>query len=595
MKDIEKLREMLNNSEIENKKDLLELIQGIERNLSNKKYGLVWEDRAENIKEELKNQFVYLVENENRRITKSKDLVENLLIEGDNLESLLALQYCQRHSYNAIVIDPPYNTGNKDFKYNDRFIEKDDKWRHSCWLSFMNQRLKLAKELLTEDGVIFICIDDNEQAQLKLLCDEIFGEENFVANIAVELSKTQGMKVRSAQQGKIVKNHEYILVYSKNVSYPVRRMPLYDSTTPYDDHFDTILTKVDGKFVRENIVSFLKKDEKIVEIFKSLKLALNKKNIDKAMVLNKEFNDFMVYDVAPMLYRTSMIKSDEIQELDIESGEVVEYKKYLLVKNSRGTVEQLQCFEDTLKHTDEYMSSYSRATIRGALWKGFYSDMMNISKEGGVEFKNGKKPVRLIKQLLKWATYYNKDAKILDFFAGSGTTGHAVLELNKEDGGRRQFVLCTNNEENICEEITYKRLKNVSDNIDYNLRYYKVKKVEKTNNSDVDQFNLLNKTVELIQVKEDAFDVNKVNEYFTLIENKSKIIALYHFGFIDISKLEDILERLASNEKEEKVIYMPVENASEIYDYIDDKYVNLIRFEKMPKELIQICNAVSFA
>src|SRR5574344_2981871 len=162
----------------EEKSALIELLR------KQKKYGLVWEDKPEEVEERLRSELPVLTEVKERAIiSDDPDAPNHILIEGDNLEALTALTYTHAGKIDVIYIDPPYNTGNKDFIYNDNFVDKEDSFRHSKWLSFMSKRLRIAKRLLSDKGVIFISIDDNEQAQLKLLCDEIFGADNYISSI----------------------------------------------------------------------------------------------------------------------------------------------------------------------------------------------------------------------------------------------------------------------------------------------------------------------------------------------------------------------------------------------------------------------------
>ena len=168
----------------EEKSALLELLN------KEKKYGLVWENKPEDVEERLRDHLPVLEEVKSRAIlSDSPDAPNHILIEGDNLEALTALSYTHEGKIDVIYIDPPYNTGNKDFIYNDSFVDYEDGYRHSKWLSFMSKRLRIAKRLLSDKGVIFISIDDNEQAQLKLLCDTTFGQDKFVATIRLT-SKT---------------------------------------------------------------------------------------------------------------------------------------------------------------------------------------------------------------------------------------------------------------------------------------------------------------------------------------------------------------------------------------------------------------------
>lgn len=154
----------------EEKSELLGLLR------KQKKYGLVWEDKPEDVEERLRDELPVLVEDTSKALISTEtDAPNHILIEGDNLEALTTLAYTHEGKIDVIYIDPPYNTGNKDFVYNDKFVDKEDSYRHSKWLSFMSKRLRIAKQLLSDKGMIFISIDDNEQAQLKLLCNDLFG------------------------------------------------------------------------------------------------------------------------------------------------------------------------------------------------------------------------------------------------------------------------------------------------------------------------------------------------------------------------------------------------------------------------------------
>lgn len=153
-----------------------------------KTFGLVWEDKPEDVEERLRNELPVLIEDtEKALIEAGPDAPNHILIEGDNLEALTTLAYTHAGKIDVIYIDPPYNTGNKDFIYNDSYVDSEDSYRHSKWLSFISRRLRIAKKLLSEQGVIFISIDDNEVSNLKLLCDDkehgFFGENNFIAQM----------------------------------------------------------------------------------------------------------------------------------------------------------------------------------------------------------------------------------------------------------------------------------------------------------------------------------------------------------------------------------------------------------------------------
>ena len=211
-----------------NKKELLDKVKNLEGlstdekayliNLVNtkKKYGLVWEDKPEDVEEQLRTHLPVLKEVKEKAIINNSENEKHpnhILIEGDNLHALTSLTFTHENKIDVIYIDPPYNRGDNDFIYNDNYIDKEDAFRHSKWLSFMSKRLEIAKKLLTDDGVIFISIDDNEFAQLKMLCDEIFYENNFIE--CFQWEKTQSPSNLSKKSKKRL---EYILCYEKKRS-----------------------------------------------------------------------------------------------------------------------------------------------------------------------------------------------------------------------------------------------------------------------------------------------------------------------------------------------------------------------------------------
>lgn len=204
---LEKLKEINNNDKN------IRAITEIENALNEKKYGLVWEEHSEKVDEMLEHNIPIFVEDETRKITANENEAYNFLLEGDNLHSLKLLEKTHKGKIDVIYIDPPYNTGNKDFIYDDCFVDKTDGYSHSKWLSFMEKRLLIARELLSNEGVIFISIDDNEQAQLKLLCDSVFGEDNFIGEYIKQ------SKVGGGNDSKfIVKEHEYCKCFAKNIN-----------------------------------------------------------------------------------------------------------------------------------------------------------------------------------------------------------------------------------------------------------------------------------------------------------------------------------------------------------------------------------------
>lgn len=379
---------------------------------------------------------------------------QNLFFTGDNLEVLRHLQNNYQNKIDVIYIDPPYNTGSDGFVYPDSFEYSDDKLKemfgmnddqvarlksiqgkasHSAWLTFMYPRLALAKRLLANDGVIFISIDDNEQSNLKELMDEIFGEDGMAATIHCQLSTTQGMKVRAAQMGNIVKNAEYIFCYTKNGKKDIAITPLYDHRPNYDEHYSL----------------FLKEDGTIQQLRDVYDFSHPKDmNNQKPLSLDEAFKKSEDFQLFVRSHLMNIARSDKIGNFsdsdNVKNGvwQKITHgnRQYLLTKDSKGKLKQLLRLKDSWGPADDYKNSQGLRKIRGNWWDGFYIDMGNVSKEGGgIKFSNGKKPVRLIKQLIKMSSC--KNALIMDFFAGSATTAEAVMRQNLEDGGHRKFIM----------------------------------------------------------------------------------------------------------------------------------------------------------
>lgn len=470
-KRIEKLKDIFPSVVSDGKIDFSMLKQVLGKNITEKedRYRFTWNQKNKAILEPIIKTTKTLRPESPKELLKN---TENLYIEGENLEALKILQESYAGEIKMIYIDPPYNTGN-DFIYNDKFANSDEEAQqkeglkdknnkrietldnfkknskdsakyHTNWLNMMYPRLSLARDLLTDDGVIFISIDDNEVHNLRKICDEIFGENNFVSLIGLEITKTQGMKVKSAKEGGIVKNYEFILCYIKQKdNKKIVKELLYDKNSSYDKHFSYYIDKENEKAYK--LIDILNKNLIIKKEFLKYKLVnlkneITMKDLIKGIEISAYIKNYIYNKISDKIYQEMACNINIIEIKDkIKEGKVFKYKEYLLTKSSGGKIRQFSSLKDTLKINDEYNSEYSRVTIRGNLWKNFYSDMMNVAKEGNIDFNNGKKPVRLIKQLIKWIT--SRDALILDFFSGSATTAHAVMQLNAEDGGNRKYIM----------------------------------------------------------------------------------------------------------------------------------------------------------
>ncbi len=408
-------------------------------------YGLVWIDKQEEDENKILNgQMPILRENHQRYIkarketpqyealqnglelqitlanTLEKPTPHHLLIEGDNLPALTALTYTHEEAIDVIYIDPPYNTGNKDFKYNDRFVDKDDPYRHSKWLSFMHKRLLLAKRLLKETALIFISIDDNEQANLKLLCDEVFGEDNFIQDLIWQNKYTVSNDAKFFS-----KQHDYVLCYAKdttrlkiNLLEKTKEAKARYRNPDNDDRGDWKATPLDAR------------------------------SGSAANIFEMEFPNGITWK--PTEGRYAVYSKEKL--LNLYSANRLWFGKKGHAKPSKKTfatevAQGMKCGSilkfDLFGHTHKANDQLSEI-----LGKGKFTSP---------------KPTDLIEKLLELTTSATTDSPpiILDFFAGSGTTLHAVMQLNAKDNGNRQCILVTNNENNIAEEVCYERNKRV--------------------------------------------------------------------------------------------------------------------------------------
>ena len=411
----------------EEKASLVEILR------SQKKYGLVWEDKPEEIETRLVDELPVLTELPERAIvSESPDAPNHILIEGDNLEALTALAYTHEGKIDVIYIDPPYNTGNKDFVYNDSFVDREDGYRHSKWLSFMNKRLQIAKSLLSSGGVIFISIDDNEQAQLKLLCDEIFGGDNFITNIIWQ--STAG----SNTGNEIVTTTEYVLVYTSN-----RSRAHFDGQPPSADTF-----KLSDEYVKERGRYTLDKlDRRRVGGHYSEALNFPIEMPDGTLRYpggGQQVNEGWNYLWSKTKVQWGLDNNFIVFKKNKEKWAVY-CKRYQNVDNNNKPVDRTTPYRNLI--TSDLFN-----TAQGT------AELANIFNIRPFAFP---KPSGLVKFLLSTTVTTLHNATILDFFAGSGTTLHATMQLNAEDGGHRKCILVTNNENNICEEVTYERNKRV--------------------------------------------------------------------------------------------------------------------------------------
>lgn len=521
---IRELKELSN----EQKSDILQLIS------EQKKYGIVWEDSPEEVEEILRVNVPVLIEDKDKAIISNADDAPNhILIEGDNLEALTALSYTHEGKIDVIYIDPPYNTGNKDFVYNDSFVDTEDGYRHSKWLSFMEKRLKIAKKLLSDKGVIFISIDDNEQANLKLLCDEVFGSKNFVANVC--------QKSRDSISGDLLfsNNHNYLLVYTKSFEKLFARRNEFRIPTIVDE----------SKF--KNPDNDPRGPWKLSPV-------------DGPGGARKG-NPYYEFLGVEMFFRYS---KEQMQKF---------YDDGLIVKRKTSLGKKYFLSQAKSKNGEPPTTWWDDAGTTTAGTKM----VKEILPEK--EFTNPK-PVSLILRCLQLASF--KDSIIFDFFAGSGTTLHATMQLNAEDGGHRQCILCTNNENNICEEVTYERNKRVINGYttpkgveveglhDNSLRYYKIKDVPR-DSSTTGLKKLMSASTDLLCIKNDLYEEQtefgniklrpRIARYFD--DGKQKMLIIYK-----VDAIESIVEEIKK---------MPDDTFIKVYVFSTNNYAMDADFEEV--------------
>lgn len=508
----------------EQKAELLQLLS------EQKRYGLVWEDHAEDVEEQLRTQLPVLCEDSSKRILSADEKAPNhILIEGDNLHALTALTYTHEGRVDVIYIDPPYNTGNKDFVYNDSFVDSEDGYRHSKWLSFMHKRLKIAKRLLSDRGVIFISIDDNEQANLKLLCDEVFGENNAIGPIIQNKLNAKNDTLN------IQKNHEYILVYRKTAQKEdngtkikpnilVRKRvekPVFKDNEEFYFLNDAITTRGEGGVLnaRQNLGYTFYYNPKTNDLKPivdyNVELAKTSNNVKEIYNDRRDLLDLGYVAIRPPKVRGMLgcwTWEYSKAKQDIHHLVAVETKnRYNIVKRTFVSVDDV--IDKGGKFT--YMKialSNSRSILDYSTNDGTAS--LTSILGNNVDFNNPKN-LDMIKYFLEVSS--REDSLILDFFAGSGTTLHATMQLNAEDGGHRQCILVTNNENGICENVTYKRNQRVIQGYPTpkgvevpglsgnNLRYYRTDFVERETTRTAKR-QLMMASTELLCIKHDVYD-----------------------------------------------------------------------------------------
>lgn len=436
----------------------LPLLNEAQNAINARRYELVYEEHREAVDDRLLSHLPVLTEEKELAIRREGTM--NFLLEGDNLDALQLLQKTHRGRVDVVYIDPPYNTGNKDFLYDDRYMEEDDQFRHSKWLSFMYRRLELIKPLMSPSGVIFISIDDHEVCQLKLVMDKLFGEKNFIG-LLPRVTKRSGKDHSLA----VAKNHDYILAYARNTERA---------------RFKGLAVSNDAYPLRDEYYA-QRGGYKLNQTLDYDSLWYNPK-MDFPLTIDGE-TFYPGGDAAAYAQRQQGNHKDKdwVWRWSREKFAFGLANGFVVVKKGRG---RRRIYTKTYANAsiektggDYTVAITDRESLLSSLafTDNAYSND-NAKKEiakVGLEQFGFPKPTALIKQLI---ALVDNARVVLDCFAGSGTTGQAVMQLNAEDGGKRRFILCTNNQNGICRDITYERIRRTIQAEGYpaSLRYFRI-------------------------------------------------------------------------------------------------------------------------
>ncbi|HHP4587240.1 site-specific DNA-methyltransferase (plasmid) [Acinetobacter bereziniae] len=388
------------------------------------------------------------------------ELKENLLIKGNNLLALYSLREKLANKVKLLYLDPPYNTENDGFKYNDTFT-------HSSWLLFIKNRLEVVKDLLKEDGLVFIQCDDNEQAYLKVLADEVFGRENYLNQVSVKMKQTSGAS-GGGEDKRLKKNIEYILIYTKNMNSEngfKKFNDFYDEVELFE-YLETMKQlKKSWKYTRilksvgtkEHIKTLTDGSGEPIEVYthkgvvlEPIKKVMEEENLTEAECYLKYFDKIMRDTNAQSSIRTRVMEGvtgdHELLSIEYVPRSGKNKNKVTTVYYKGAKCDQIAWLSDIAVKRGKYIFKLEKA---GTFWDGF--PLNNLTKEGGVLFPNGKKPELLLQRIIEIAT--DEGDLVLDFFSGSGTTAAVAHKL-----GRKWIAI---EQMDYIDEITKTRLKRV--------------------------------------------------------------------------------------------------------------------------------------
>lgn len=570
------------------KEELLKIVGKQEAELDSKKYGLAWdrERDPEQVVLDCENNLPILERIIEKEI-KTDNSDDNIFIEGDNYHALTVLNYTHKGKIDFIYIDPPYNTGKKDeWKYNDKYIDENDSYRHAKWLNMMEKRLELAKHLLKEDGVIFVSIGENEVSNLNLLCGKVFRHENFLTIIS-RISKTA-----SDKGSHFAPSCDYIVCYAKNKAN-------IDTSNFYDEVDEDLYTKEDehGRY-RDDIALY--------------QSALDTRPNQRYFIQCSD-GSFVIPPGESMPEenkegsKANPVKGDGVWRWAIDSG--FKDKKHLLVFKETKNSPLLDQDGNKAKYNIYTKSYLEERRDKGVKPRNFLTDKKFLNRRGsdylktlGLDFPYSK-PKELIDHLMK-VTHISKDAIILDFFAGSGTTGEAVLDYNKEDQSKRKFILCTNNEGQIAEEVCFPRIEKIIngyikqnngktkiEGLGGNLQYYKTDliPVERIDNiNDKQRHELTEKAGQMIAIKENTFEEVEICQWYQIFENKDKTRKTAIYFRENTDKFEELINKVKST-KTVLYVFSYGRIDKKLFKYLDKN----ITIEDIPEPILEIYKEIN--
>ena len=534
--------------------------------IKRQKYGLNWIDVPEAFEKDSENKIPVLEEVKEKSIKNNDGKPTHILIEGDNYHALQCLNYTHKGKVDVIYIDPPYNTGNefvyKDARYLDKYpdgslVDTNHPLKHSYWLSFMEKRLKLAKNLLSKKGVIFISIDDNEQANLKLLCDSIFGEKNYESII---WKKKGGAGNTEKILGCLT---EYILCFFNEKKSGIFNFQKLDRSYKYKDdigfyNLEGIEKTNSGTYARPTMLF------DIID-------PVSGKHFRPSVGMRWTVGESSV---------AGMIKENKLY-FDYKKNKVYRIKRENDYEQSKNVYYNL--FDDCGS------LSYAKDEL----------EKLNFDRE---KFDTPK-PTLLLNRILTIAS--NSSSTILDFFAGSGTTLHATMKLNEEDGGNRQCILVQLNENNICEEVTYERNRRVMQGytnskgeqipgLGNSLKYYKTAFIGQNNcknANDDDRTELAKKAGCLLSLGENTLDEIFSTEYYQLFTGSKEATAVYFTD--DYEKFDEFKEKVAELAPKFKktFVYIFAWSSADDFAYEFEDIPN-IQIKAIPLPILEIYKSI---